>query len=72
MPLKAILDIVLHFESFRNIDLYHFGVYSIKTTIYQIDKNQNVLNNLVLFLTKKNKTENYLCSPLYYHKRSQR
>ena len=42
MPLKAILDIVLHFESFRNIDLYHFGVYSIKSSIYQLDKSQNV------------------------------
>lgn len=42
MPLKAILDIVLHLESFHNIDLYHFGVYSLKSCIYQVDKNQNV------------------------------
>jgi len=52
MSLKAILDIVLHFKSFRNINLYEFGVYCIKSIIYQLDKSQHVLFSLfcTLFL----------------------
>ena len=43
MSLKATLDIVVHFESFHNIDLEELGVYSIRSTIYQQDKSQKVL-----------------------------
>lgn len=42
MSLKAILDIAFHLEIFKNVDLYHFGIYYIRTTIFQQDKLGNV------------------------------
>jgi len=34
MSLKASLEILLHLRSLRNIDLFHQGIYTLKTSIY--------------------------------------
>eukprot|EP01017_Pseudomicrothorax_dubius_P026621 TRINITY_DN298_c0_g1_i1.p1 TRINITY_DN298_c0_g1~~TRINITY_DN298_c0_g1_i1.p1 ORF type:complete len:775 (-),score=142.76 TRINITY_DN298_c0_g1_i1:117-2441(-) len=35
MSLKAIIDFGIHFESFKNIDLFHQGLYHLRFSIYQ-------------------------------------
>ena len=35
MSLKAIIEIAVHVESFRNIDLFHQGLYQLRFRIYQ-------------------------------------
>lgn len=35
MSLRAILDVIINFDSFRNIDIYQQGLYNIKVTICQ-------------------------------------
>jgi len=37
MSLNRVVEIALHFESFRNIDLFHQGLYHLKTRIYRDD-----------------------------------
>ena len=34
MALRALLEIVVHLESFRNIDLFYQGLYYVKITLY--------------------------------------
>jgi len=43
MSLCTVVDIALHFESFRNIDLFHQGLYHLKTRIYRDDEVRRVL-----------------------------
>eukprot|EP00933_Yihiella_yeosuensis_P070850 TRINITY_DN79002_c0_g1_i1.p1 TRINITY_DN79002_c0_g1~~TRINITY_DN79002_c0_g1_i1.p1 ORF type:complete len:843 (+),score=120.81 TRINITY_DN79002_c0_g1_i1:157-2685(+) len=38
MSLNAVVEVALHFESFRNIDLFHQGLYHLKTRIYRDDE----------------------------------
>ena len=33
MSLYAVVDVVVHFDTFRNIDLYHQGVYYIRNSL---------------------------------------
>lgn len=35
MSLKAIVQILVHFESFRNIDLFNQGLYQLRFRLYQ-------------------------------------
>ena len=39
MPFLAAHDLLLHFESFRNIDLFHQGVYYLRVTLYHAKAN---------------------------------
>jgi hypothetical protein len=41
MSLRALLEIVVHLESFRNIDLFYQGLYYIKVSLYN-KKNDEV------------------------------
>lgn len=41
MSLKAIVEFILQVESFRNIDLFHQGLYQLRFTIYH-EKQQEV------------------------------
>lgn len=34
MALRALLEIVVHLESFRNIDLFYQGLYYLKVNLY--------------------------------------
>lgn len=42
---KGVAEFALHLDSFRNIDLYHQGVYAVRFRIYQ------EINNEVLHLS---------------------
>lgn len=35
MTFNGTVEFILHLESFRNIDLYHQGIYFLKGSIYQ-------------------------------------
>jgi len=35
MSLRAVVEVALHFESFRNIDLFHQGLYHLKARLYR-------------------------------------
>ena len=39
MSLRSILEIVLHLENFRNIDLYYQGLYYLKFNVYLENNN---------------------------------
>ena len=41
MSLRALLEIVVHLESFRNIDLFYQGLYYVKVSVYN-KKNEEV------------------------------
>jgi len=41
MSLRAILDVVVHLDSFRNIDLFFQGLYYVKVSLYN-KKNEEV------------------------------
>lgn len=43
MSLCSLVEIALHFESFRNVDLFHQGLYHLKTRIYRDDEERRVL-----------------------------
>jgi len=34
MSFRAVTELVVHFEAFRNVDLYHQGIYYLRTSIY--------------------------------------
>ena len=34
MAFRGQVDVLVHFESFRNVDLYHQGIYFLKSTLY--------------------------------------
>jgi len=42
MSLRTAVEIALHFESFRNIDLFHQGLYHLKTRLYRNDGDQRL------------------------------
>ena len=37
MSIKATLEVVLHVESFKNIDLFQFGLYCLRGRFYKLD-----------------------------------
>ena len=37
MSLKALIEVVVHFESFRNIELFYQGLYFLKCRLYSED-----------------------------------
>ncbi len=40
MSFRAVVETVVHFETFRNVDLFHQGIYFLRTSMYyQKDKN---------------------------------
>ena len=43
MSLKALLEIVVHLESFRNIDLFYQGLYYLKVTLYTKKQDEVIL-----------------------------
>ena len=50
MSLKAIIEFLVHLESFRNIDLFQQGLYHIRVNIYQ-ETLSDVIINLFLNIT---------------------
>ena len=34
MSFRAVSEVLIHFESFRNIDLYHQGIYFLRCCLY--------------------------------------
>lgn len=55
MSIKAIYEIILHIDSFHNIDLYHFGLYCLKARFFSYDDKGkvNILNFSKNYLKKK-------------------
>lgn len=54
MSLRALLEIVVHLESFRNIDLFYQGLYYVKVSLHN-KKNEEVRmgvirNDMILVL----------------------
>mmetsp|Transcript_152085 Transcript_152085/g.265118 ORF Transcript_152085/g.265118 Transcript_152085/m.265118 type:complete len:767 (-) Transcript_152085:174-2474(-) len=43
MSLRTVVEVALHFESFRNVDLFHQGLYHLKTRLYRDDGEQRSL-----------------------------
>mmetsp|Transcript_12808 Transcript_12808/g.34948 ORF Transcript_12808/g.34948 Transcript_12808/m.34948 type:complete len:318 (-) Transcript_12808:111-1064(-) len=43
MSLRTVVEVALHFESFRNVDLFHQGLYHLKSRIYREDGNRRLL-----------------------------
>lgn len=43
MTLRTVVEVALHFESFRNVDLFHQGLYHLKTRLYREDGEQRIL-----------------------------
>ena len=43
MSLKAIAEFVVHVEGFRNIDLFHQGLYHLRITLYH-ERNDQVFD----------------------------
>mmetsp|Transcript_107020 Transcript_107020/g.301090 ORF Transcript_107020/g.301090 Transcript_107020/m.301090 type:complete len:771 (-) Transcript_107020:149-2461(-) len=42
MSLRTVIELALHFDGFRNVDLFHQGLYHLKTRIYREDGDQRV------------------------------
>lgn len=40
MSLRAILEVVVHLDSFRNIDLFFQGLYYVKVSVYNKKNNE--------------------------------
>lgn len=34
MSFRAVAEVVVHFETFRNVDLFHQGIYFLRTSLY--------------------------------------
>lgn len=34
MSFRSVVEVLVHFESFRNIDLFHQGIYFLRTCMY--------------------------------------
>lgn len=43
MSVRAVVEVALHFESFRNVDLFHQGLYHLKTRLYREDGDQRLM-----------------------------
>jgi len=43
MSLQTVVEVALHFESFRNVDLFHQGLYHLKTRLYRDDGEQRLM-----------------------------
>ena len=61
MSLRSLLEIVVHLESFRNIDLFYQGLYYLKINLYTI-KNDEVIYPYSIYLEIKRKS--ILCNDL--------
>ena len=53
MALRALLEIVIHLESFRNIDLFYQGLYYIKVNLFS-KKGEDVIFTRYLLNFVKN------------------
>jgi hypothetical protein len=40
MSFRAVTEAVVHFETFRNVDLFHQGIYFLRTSLYYQKDNQ--------------------------------
>jgi hypothetical protein len=40
MSLRGIVEIIVHIESFRNVDLSHQGVYYIRCSLYHLQNSE--------------------------------
>jgi len=71
MSLRALLEIVVHLESFRNIDLFFQGLYYVKVSVYN-KKNDEVSNTMSNILNLYSSTMPILTvySLPRFHKRS--
>ena len=52
MSLRGVVDVLVHFESFRNVDLYHQGIYYLKSSLYHRKETKvscSFTNNLIFF-----------------------
>ena len=64
MSVRSILEIVLHVESFRNIDLFYQGLYFLKFNIY-MENNDQVNFFLSIFKNNDiNRNRKYLLIPI--------
>ena len=45
MSFKAQLEILIHLESFRNINIYHQGIYVLRCQIYQKLTSSNIISS---------------------------
>jgi len=41
MAVRALLEIMIHLDSFRNIDLFYQGLYFVKIRLYQAKSKQD-------------------------------
>eukprot|EP01016_Furgasonia_blochmanni_P032969 TRINITY_DN3411_c0_g2_i1.p1 TRINITY_DN3411_c0_g2~~TRINITY_DN3411_c0_g2_i1.p1 ORF type:complete len:778 (-),score=192.07 TRINITY_DN3411_c0_g2_i1:19-2352(-) len=57
MTLRAVVDFNVHIESFRNIDLYSYGLYFLKFNIYYLDQAQKKISAHPYCLTEAFKTQ---------------
>ena len=53
MSLRGVVDVLVHFESFRNVDLYHQGIYYLKSSLYH-RRDGKVIINTAYFITGNN------------------
>ena len=60
MSLRAILEVVVHLDSFRNIDLFFQGLYYVRVSIF------NKKNDEVFPITLNTLSTALLCEPLLY------
>eukprot|EP00929_Paragymnodinium_shiwhaense_P014137 TRINITY_DN122011_c0_g1_i1.p1 TRINITY_DN122011_c0_g1~~TRINITY_DN122011_c0_g1_i1.p1 ORF type:complete len:726 (+),score=160.57 TRINITY_DN122011_c0_g1_i1:277-2454(+) len=42
MALRPVIEVALHFESFRNVDLFHQGLYHLKTRLYREEGDRRI------------------------------
>ncbi len=63
MSFRAVTEAVVHFESFRNIDLFHQGIYFLRTSLYYQKENN------VPHLLSHNITLVLLCLALHHLQR---
>lgn len=50
MSLRALLEVVVHLESFRNIDLFFQGLYYVKVSLYN-KKGEEVISILLILFS---------------------
>jgi hypothetical protein len=46
MSLRSLLEIVVHLESFRNVDLFYQGLYYLKVNVYY-KKGEEVIKSII-------------------------
>ena len=60
MSIKATIEIILQIESFRNIDLFHFGLYCLRGRFYMLDSSKkNVKKEIIIDININEKYRKY-------------